>query len=81
MKKNVGGLDKKIRIILGGILLIAGILLAPTGFGIALIVIGAVLLLTGWIGFCGLYTILKINTCKEKTEPGKEQTAPDNGDK
>jgi len=34
------------------------------GFGVVLIVLGAISLLTGVVGFCPLYSLLKINTKK-----------------
>ena len=61
MEKNVGGIDKKIRIVLGLIILALGIY-----FKNWLGIIGVILLLTGLIGWCGLYRVLGINTCKIK---------------
>ena len=67
MKKNMGLIDKIIRIIVVIVLLalyftntIAGTL------GIIAIVVSVILLATSLIGFCPLYTILGINTCKKK---------------
>ncbi|PKO03333.1 MAG: DUF2892 domain-containing protein [Chloroflexi bacterium HGW-Chloroflexi-5] len=66
MKMNESGLDRIIRVIVGAALLalyftqvIAG------GFGIAAVVVGAVLLITGVVGFCPLYGLLKIQTRKK----------------
>ncbi|AFG38366.1 YgaP family membrane protein [Spirochaeta africana] len=62
MNKNVGNKDKAVRVILGILFVAAGF-----GFGgawLALAVVGAVLLITAATGFCGLYTLLGINTCK-----------------
>ncbi|MDT8286289.1 MAG: DUF2892 domain-containing protein [Elusimicrobiales bacterium] len=64
--KNVGGTDRVIRIIAG---------LALLGFGLAgmaggslpqiiVVAAGAAALLTGLVGWCGLYKLLGINTCK-----------------
>jgi len=60
MKANVGGIDKALRIIVGAALII----LAFTGVIGVWGYIGIVLLLTGLFNFCGLYTLLGINSCK-----------------
>ncbi|MBA3072351.1 MAG: DUF2892 domain-containing protein [Anaerolineae bacterium] len=66
MKMNESGLDRIIRVVVGAALLalyftqvIAG------GLGIAAVVVGAVLLITGVVGFCPLYGLLKIQTRKK----------------
>ena len=61
--KNVGGIDKILRIIIG-IALIASVFLLPAimnpwGW------IGLVPLLTGLFNFCPLYPLLGINSCKD----------------
>ena len=68
MKKNMGILDRAIRIIIA--LVIAGLYFTKTEpvtgtVGIVLLVVGAVFLLTSVISFCPLYTVLGINTCKK----------------
>ncbi len=65
MKTNESGLDRIIRVIVGIVLLALYFTGAVTGgLGIILIVLGAVALLTGAVGFCPLYSLLKINTNK-----------------
>ncbi|MEN3044206.1 MAG: DUF2892 domain-containing protein [Candidatus Hydrothermales bacterium] len=59
MKKNVGGIDRWIRIILGIIIIFLGIYFKSL-WGI----IGLVPLITGIIGFCPLYLPFGISTCK-----------------
>jgi len=62
MKTNESNFD---RIIVGIALLTFGLLGAATGVWMWLAYIfSAILLLTGSIGFCPLYTLLKINTKK-----------------
>lgn len=62
MKTNVGATDKLIRIVVGILLIIWGV------FGSKIwIIIGLIPLITGLIGYCPLYTLLGINTCKTKT--------------
>lgn len=61
--KNVGGIDRVIRIISG---LALGVAAYKTGGPAAFIlgVAGLIALFTGLMGWCGLYTILGIKTCK-----------------
>lgn len=61
--KNVGKPDRIIRVIAGAALAVAAYL---TG-GPAAIIMGvaaAVAIFTGLLGWCGLYVVLGINTCK-----------------
>ncbi len=65
MKANEGSWDRIIRVILGVILLYAGWAMIPPRFGLASIIvllIGVIALVTGAIGSCPLYSLLKINT-------------------
>jgi Protein of unknown function (DUF2892) len=61
MKTNVGKTDKSIRIILGIIIAAAGIYYQSL-WGLAAIVP----LVTAFTGFCPLYNLFGINTCKTK---------------
>ncbi len=62
MKTNEGTIDRVLRIIVG----IALIALAATGTVGAWGYIGVVPLVTGLVGWCGLYQLLGINTCPTK---------------
>jgi len=63
MKTNESGLDRIIRVVAGAALLALYFTqVVSGGLGIAAVVIGAVLLITGVVGFCPLYGLLKINT-------------------
>ncbi len=65
MKANESGLDRAIRVLLGIVLLVLYFAGTVTGgLGIVFIVIGALALLTGVVGFCPLYALLKIKTTK-----------------
>ena len=67
MKKNVGTIDKVIRILVAVVL--AGLYLANvvTGtLGIILLVVAVVFLLTSFIGFCPLYLPFGINSGARK---------------
>lgn len=59
MTKNVGNIDRIIRVVIG-VLLIIGALM---GYGWWMW-IGVVPLATGLMGSCLLYSLLGINTCK-----------------
>lgn len=65
MKRNMSNLDRIIRIILAALfayLYFGGIV---TGvFGIILVVLAVVFVLTSIVGFCPLYALLKISTLK-----------------
>jgi len=63
MKTNEGTLDRSVRII-AGLVLIA---LAATGAVGVWGWIGVVPLVTGVLGWCPLYTVLGINTCRTKS--------------
>ncbi len=59
--KNVGGIDKLIRIIVG-LALISLVFVGPkTAWGW----VGLVPLLTGLFNFCPLYTLIGFNSCKK----------------
>lgn len=64
MTKNVGGLDRGLRIVVG--LVLIGLTLNGTigAWGW----LGLVVLATGLVGFCGLYTVLGLNTCPIKAD-------------
>jgi hypothetical protein len=65
MKTNESGLDRIIRGVLGIVLLALYFAHVVTGgLGILFIVLGAVALLTGVVGFCPLYALLKLRTNK-----------------
>ena len=66
MKKNMGSIDKGIRILLA---VIVGVLIfTNTITGILAIILGifaVVFLLTSFVGFCPLYAPFKISTLKK----------------
>lgn len=65
MKTNESGFDRIIRVALGIVLVTlyaAGVVVG--GFGILLTVLGGILIITGAVGFCPLYSILKFRTNK-----------------
>jgi len=66
MKKNMGGADRIIRIIIA---IVVGVLYYTETIsgtlGTVLLVLAGVFLLTSFINFCPLYTVLGINTGKK----------------
>jgi len=74
MKKNIGNTDKLIRLVLGlFIIIVAGY------FQSWWALLGVVLVVTAFMRFCGLYTLLGINTCKydaKKEQVKSEDTTP-----
>ena len=66
MKKNMGGADRMIRIVIAIVVAVLYFTGTVTGtLGIVLLVLAGVFLLTSFINFCPLYTILGINTGKK----------------
>ena len=65
MKSNVGGMDRILRIVIGAVL----VLLAVTGQVGAWGWIGLLPLATGLSGWCPPYSLLGINTCKNRNLP------------
>ena len=64
MDKNVGNADRIIRLVVGIAALIGAF---AAGFGsvggVALLVVGAIMLGTAAVGFCPLYKVFGISTC------------------
>lgn len=66
MIKNVGKTDKTIRIVMGAILALLAVFTLK-GTAQLVVSVGALIaLITGLTGFCGLYSVLGINSCKVK---------------
>lgn len=67
MKKNVGTIDAVIRFVIAVVISILIYTKVLTGtLAVVLGLAGGALLLTGLIGWCGLYTLLGIRTCPKK---------------
>lgn len=67
MKKNMGSIDRIVRIIIAiifGALYFTGTVSGTVG--IVLLVLGAVFLLTSFVSFCPLYLPFGISTCAKK---------------
>ncbi|DAB34067.1 MAG TPA: hypothetical protein CFH82_07165 [Sulfurospirillum sp. UBA12182] len=66
MKANIGKMDRFVRVIVSVPFLVYGIMEGS----IIPLVVGIVILGTAVLGFCGLYTLLGVDTCKNKDKQG-----------
>jgi hypothetical protein len=67
MKNNVGTIDKAIRILIAVAIIALYFTHIISGiFGIVLLVVAGVLILTSIAGICPLYSVLKVNTIGKK---------------
>jgi len=67
MKKNMGSYDKLIRLLAAIVLIILyykGVF--GSTLGLIMLVVAFILTLTSMVGFCPLYTLFGLNTCKKK---------------
>jgi len=68
MKKNMGVTDRITRLVIAAIIAVLYFTNIITGtLAIVLLIIAGVFVVTTLIGFCPLYTLFGINTCKTKT--------------
>lgn len=69
MKSNEGGADRAVRVVLGIVALIASYMwlgvMDANILGIVVAIIGVVLLLTGFCGFCPAYKLVGLSTCSK----------------
>ncbi|HSR39236.1 MAG TPA: DUF2892 domain-containing protein [Phnomibacter sp.] len=67
MKKNVGSVDRVVRIVLAALFAVLYFTKTVEGTaGMVLLVLGGIFLATSFISFCPLYAIFGINTCPKK---------------
>jgi hypothetical protein len=67
MKKNMGTADRIIRVIIAAIFVILYFTKVIAGtWGIVLLVLAGILLVTSLIGFCPLYVPCGLKTCRKK---------------
>ncbi len=65
MKKNMGILDRSLRIVIAAVLIVLFFTNVISGvLGIVLLVVSGVFLLTSILSVCPLYSLLGIKTCK-----------------
>jgi hypothetical protein len=63
LKKNVGGIDRILRVVIGAALIIAYFVMENAS---PFLLIGIIPLVTGLMSSCPLYTILGLKTCPMK---------------
>jgi hypothetical protein len=67
MKKNMGTVDKSIRILIAAAIAVLFFTNVITGtLGYVLLALAVIFVVTSLIGFCPLYLPLGISTCKKK---------------
>ncbi|MFZ2900166.1 MAG: DUF2892 domain-containing protein [Saprospiraceae bacterium] len=67
MKKNMGSVDRIVRVVVAAIIAVLFFTKVITGtLGIILLVLAAVFLLTSVVSFCPLYLPFGISTCETK---------------
>ncbi|UCD60832.1 MAG: DUF2892 domain-containing protein [Flavobacteriaceae bacterium] len=67
MKKNMGSTDRVIRFILAAIFIVLHFTNTVTGiWGIVLLVLAAVFILTSLVSFCPLYVPFGLSTCSKR---------------
>jgi K+-transporting ATPase A subunit len=67
MKKNMGSADQGIRLLLAATLVVlyfSGVISGT--FGMIILVVAAVFIVTALVGYCPLYSLIGIKTCKVK---------------
>jgi len=68
MKKNVGSIDKIIRLLLAVVFIILFVLNVVSGiFGYILLALAAILILTSLFSFCPMWMLFGVKTCKVKS--------------
>lgn len=69
MTKNVGGVEQKIRLVLGllavGVAVLSGLPMWAVG---VIGLVGIVALVTGGAGYCPLWALLGVNTCRLRNQ-------------
>ncbi|HVB56953.1 MAG TPA: DUF2892 domain-containing protein [Candidatus Acidoferrales bacterium] len=67
MTCNVGGVDRAVRILLGIVLVVLGLVHVVTGgWAIVGYIVGAISFLSGLIRFCPAWALFGVNTCPVK---------------
>ncbi|MGE0644773.1 MAG: DUF2892 domain-containing protein [Nitrospira sp.] len=69
MKCNVGGIERPLRIGIGIVAILVGLFAGlSAGMAGAALAVGAILLLTGAVGFCPLFMLFGISTCAPSSD-------------
>ena len=65
MKRNIGTIDRVLRVLAGIALVVVGFAVLEGTVGIVIGVIGLIPLATGLIGWCPLYSLFNLRTKKQ----------------
>ena len=65
MKCNLNPVDRTVRVTAGVVLGVVGLLVIRGLLGVVVLLLGAVLVFSGWIGFCHVYKFFRIDTSKK----------------
>ena len=70
-RRNVGGVDRVVRLALGAILFCGGLflLIGKSSLGVIVTMVGLLVLLTGVVRFCALYLPFDISTAHSPADP------------
>lgn len=69
MKKNIGTIDKAVRLVVAAIILLLYFTNMISGtLALVLLVVAAILAITSLIGICPLYMLFGINTLSKKSK-------------
>jgi hypothetical protein len=77
MEQNVGAFDQKLRTATGAIAgvaslaILAGALSLPAALSPVLGVVALVMLVTGVVGMCPIYSLFGVDTCPRKSSPSR----------
>ena len=71
LRRNVGGVDRVVRVVLGAILFCGGLFLlfGKSSLGVIVAAVGLLVLLTGVVRFCALYLPFDISTASSAAGP------------
>jgi len=62
---NLCRLDRIVRVSAGGLLALGGLLLVKGWLGVAIALFGALLIFSGFLGFCHVYKFLGLSSAKK----------------
>ena len=63
---NEGTIDRMLRLGVGALLVALGLFAVDGAVAVVLLVVGAIALVTGAVGFCPLYRVLGISTARRR---------------
>lgn len=67
MPRNMGPTDRRARALIGAIAAVAGVLTGPVGvLSIVLYGLAGIMLATSAVGFCPLYPLVGVSTCRTR---------------